>query len=366
MSCDSRQQAMKIWVDLDNTPHVPFFVPIIEELEHRGHQVVVTARDAFQVYELADQMGLAYTKIGHHYGRNRVRKIVGLFWRSAQLLPFCLREKPRLAVSHGSRAQILTGNALRIPTVLITDYEHARTVPLGLPKRAIVPEVLAKSRVERLVPRIKYYRGIKEDVYVPRFKPDPSILAELGLHSDETIVVVRPPANEAHYYRPESDVMLVELMLRLLDTEDVRTVMLPRTGQQASLLRASHPAWFSDGKTIVPSRAVDGLNLMWYSDLLVSGGGTMNREAAALGMPAYSIFRGELGAVDRDLEQEGRLVVVRTPEEVWSKIQIRPRNGDRRPDSRARPALLDIVGHLEAIMQVETGHVRSRPSDSKM
>jgi len=55
---------MKIWIDLDNTPHVPFFKPIIRELEKRGHEVVLTARDAFQVCELADRMGAGMPACG--------------------------------------------------------------------------------------------------------------------------------------------------------------------------------------------------------------------------------------------------------------------------------------------------------------
>lgn len=345
---------MRIWIDLDNTPHVPFFAPIIRELECRGHQVVVSARDAFQVSELADQMGLTYTKIGRHQGRSRIRKIMGLLWRSVQLLPLCARVRPGLALSHGSRSQVLLCNLLRVPTVLITDYEYARTIPLGWPKWAILPDALSGAELDPRVRRISYYRGIKEDVYVPGFEPDPTVLDELGLIGSETIVVVRPPANEAHYYRPESDALLVELMSCLVHTAEVRVVMLPRTKRQEQFLRDSYPDWFASGKTIVPSRALDGLNLIWFSDLVVSGGGTMNREAAALGIPVYSIFRGELGAVDISLERDGRLVVIRNADEVRTKIRLNHRNKERSPDSRSRPALLDIVGNIEAIIEDET------------
>src|SRR6476646_8382868 len=114
---------VKIWIDLDNTPHVPFFIPIRRELERRGYQVVITARDAFQVCDLADQKGVRYTKVGRHYGKQPLMKVAGLLWRSAQLMPFCLREQPQLALSHGARSQILLANLLKIPTVLLIDYE---------------------------------------------------------------------------------------------------------------------------------------------------------------------------------------------------------------------------------------------------
>src|SRR5947209_3743153 len=139
---------MKIWIDLDNTPHVPFFKPIIRELEKKGYQIVLTARDAFQVCELANRFGLRYVKVGRHYGKNRFLKIAGVMWRALQLLPFVIREKPALALSHGSRAQIFICNLLRIPTVMIMDYEHAQTPLLLRPRWEIVPEVLLGENLQ--------------------------------------------------------------------------------------------------------------------------------------------------------------------------------------------------------------------------
>src|SRR3954466_8780583 len=138
---------MKIWIDLDNTPHVPFFKPIIRELEQRGHTVAVSARDAFQVCELADKLGLSCSKVGRHYGKNRFMKVWGLGWRSSQLLSFVMREKPALALSHGSRAPTLVSNLLRIPTVMVMDYEHAQTPPLVRPRWEVVPEVLMSENL---------------------------------------------------------------------------------------------------------------------------------------------------------------------------------------------------------------------------
>ena len=345
--------AVKVWIDLDNTPHVPFFIPIARELGRRGHRVVLSARDAFQVCELADQKGLRYSKVGHHYGKNSFMKVAGLFWRSAQLLPFFRRERPQLALSHGARSQIVLGNLLRIPTVLVIDYEHARTLPLAGPRWEIIPDSMSAEGFHCAAGRVRKYRGIKEDVYAPDFKPDPSLLKELGLRVNDLVVTVRPPASEAHYHNAEADELLNELMARVCDRPDVRAVLLPRNRNQEKQLRAEHPEWFVEGKTLVPARAVDGMNLLWFSDLVVSGGGTMNREAAALGVPVYSIFRGKTGAVDRKLEQEGRLTMIRSVEEVKSKIVIQPRDKSSSPDNHPRQALSDIVDHLEEIIRTE-------------
>jgi len=350
---------VKIWIDLDNTPHVPFFIPIIRELERRGHKVVLTARDAFQVCDLAEEKGLNFLRVGRHYGKNPVMKITGLVFRSLELLPFYLRQKPVLSLSHGARSQNLLSNLLGVPTVLISDYEHARTAPFTHPCWTIVPDALSPQGLPSKVSRVRYYRGIKEDVYAHEFKPTTSLMAELGLRQDEMIVVIRPPANEAHYYNPESDLLFHELMARICQTPGIRAVLLPRNAQQEQSFRAKFPGWFQGARTVIPSRAVDGLDLLWISDFVVSGGGTMNREAAALGLPVYSIFRGKAGAVDLMLEEQRRLTMVRNKDEVWSKILFVRRDKSRPPDNTPRAALQDIVDNIEDIVRLE----RVRPHD---
>ena len=344
---------VRIWIDLDNTPHVPFFIPIIRELERRGHEVVLTARDAFQVCDLAKEKGLRVRKIGRHYGKNPVMKVSGLLLRSLQLLPFYLQKKPGLTLSHGARSQNLLSNLIGVPAVLIADYEHARTAPFTHPRWTIVPEALSPDGLPSRVSQVLYYRGIKEDVYAPEFRPTPSLAAELGLRRDDLIVTVRPPADEAHYYNPESDVLFHELMARICRTQEARVVLLPRNAHQERSLRAEFPGWFENGRTVIPARAIDGLDLIWISDLVVSGGGTMNREAAALGVPVYSIFRGKTGALDLMLEEQGRLSMIRSKSEVWSKIMLVKRDKSRPPDIAPREALKDIVDHVEDIIRIE-------------
>jgi predicted glycosyltransferase len=343
---------MKIWIDLDNTPHVPFFRPIIRELEKRGYTVVLTARDAFQVCELATLYGLSYKKVGKHYGKNPLFKIGGLLWRSLQLLPFVFREKPVMGLSHGSRSQILLCNLLRIPTVMIMDYEHAQTPLLLQPRWEIVPVALRGEKLQcKTKERILTYEGIKEDVYAPEFKPDPSLSEQLELEDDSILITVRPPANEAHYHSPESDALFVEVMKRICSAPSIKAILLPRSKLQEQHIRQTWPQWFQGSKVVIPAKAVDGLNLLWHSDLVVSGGGTMNREAAALGIPVYSIFRGKSGAVDRQLQKEGRLLMIEDIDAVNSKILLQRRDKEPRlAGSNSRKALSDIVGHIDGIM----------------
>ena len=204
-----------VWIDLDNSPHVPFFAPIIEELERRGHRVFLTARDCFQVCELAGLFHLPYRRVGRHYGKHKVMKGIGTCVRALQLLPGAWKERPDLAVSHGSRSQLITAKLAAVPTFVICDYEFAEPVPGVAPTWVMVPEVIPDTSVKFGRRRILKYPGIKEDVYVPRFKPDPDIMAELGLNERDVVVTLRPPANEAHYRNPESD-KLLEATLDLL------------------------------------------------------------------------------------------------------------------------------------------------------
>jgi uncharacterized protein len=349
---DKVHRPKTVWIDLDNSPHVPFFAPIIEELEKAGYSVLVTARDCFQVCDLADLLHVNYRRVGRHYGKHTIWKLTGLGWRAMQLVSTVLRNRPDLAISHGSRSQLVAANLLRIPSVTVADYEFAKIWMLVRPTWVITPEIIPSDRVHCAPDRILKYPGIKEDVYVPRFNPDSSILAELGLKPrSEVIVVIRPPATEAHYHRPETDVLFAAVLEFLGRKPEVKMVLLPRNQNQGSDIRAKWGKLFANGQAMIPDHVTDGLNLIWHSDLVISGGGTMNREAAALGVPVYSIFRGEIGAVDRYLASTGRLILIESPEEVASKLVLAKRRSAQVTDDRQDGALHTIVEHVKTILK---------------
>ncbi len=301
--------------------------------------------------------GLACTTVGRHYGANKVMKVAGTLWRAAQLLPLVWREKPDISMSHGSRPLVIVSSLLRIPSMLLFDYEHAERLPFVKPALGVAPESIADPGLAgdfRL--RLRSYAGLKEDVYAASFRPDPSILADLGVTDDEILVTIRPPATEAHYHNPEAETLFVEVVEFLGATPGVRMVILPRTaGAQREFVQRTWPRWCEEKKIIIPGHAVDGLNLVWFSDLVVSGGGTMNREAAALGVPVYSIFRGKLGAVDRYLAQEGRLVLIESREDVHAKLRAVKRDKGSAPDPAERPALRQILSAAHELMELSDG-----------
>jgi hypothetical protein len=342
-----------IWIDLDNTPHVPFFIPIRKELKKRNYRVLITARDAFQVRELAERNGLFFKTIGRHYGKHRIKKLVGWFYRSLQLVPFIFRYHPDVAISHGSRSQIFAARLLGLPTILIMDYEHSRAAPFSYPKWVIFPEILRDSHL--LSERVLTYRGLKEDVYVPYFDPDEKLMSELGLSEKDLIITLRPPATEAHYHNPAGEKLFFDTVDWIINNSAAKIVLLPRNKKQENEIRRKRKEWFRDGKVVVPEQALDGLNLIYFSDLVISGGGTMNREAAALGVPVYSIFRGPIGSIDMQLEKEGRLTFI-SDRQDFGKINLAKRDKVSLPNLKNRPALNQIIENIEQIIKQELKH----------
>ncbi|MCX5811613.1 MAG: DUF354 domain-containing protein [Proteobacteria bacterium] len=339
----------KIWIDLDNSPHVPFFKPIIGKLQEAGYILFITARDSYQVYNLADFMKIEYKKVGRHYGKNKFMKLYGFLHRGIQLLPLALREKPDLALSHGSRSQILVSSILGITSIAISDYEH--TAEVVSPTWALVPDIMHKEKIKHFKKGILTYPGIKEDVYVPYFQPNPKILQELGVHTESLLIVIRPPAVEAHYHTAESESLFLKTIDFLGNIENVCMILVPRNDRQKLLVKNTWPDLYKRKKIIIPEQVVDGLNLMWYADVVISGGGTMNREAAALGVPVYSIFRGKLGAVDKYLVDCGRLTLLENEEGLKNVLKIPKRNRSEDTILRNNLALTSIISNVTKVLE---------------
>jgi len=331
---------------MDNSPHVPFFKPIIEELKKSGFEILITTRKCFQVCELADYYNIPYIPIGKHYGKNKIIKLLGLFYRSMQLLPIIIKEKPSLSLSHGSRSQLITSKILNIPCVVIFDYEYVQAIPFLSPSWAIAPEVVVNSKNHLWKNHILSYPGIKENIYVPYFRPDPNILRTLGFQEGNILITIRPPATEAHYHNPESEKLFEATIKFLAPISNTQLVILSRNEKQGNYIKKRWPFWGTNGKIIFPNQVVNGLNLIWYSDLVISGGGTMNREAAALGVPVYSIFLGKIGAIDQYLASIGTLVLLRNVEDVRTKIKLVRRNKSYNAKNNGIESLQKLVERI--------------------
>ncbi len=340
-----------IWIDLDNSPHVLFFKPIVEILNQQGYVTLLTARDCFQVRELAALHGICCKLIGSHYGRNKLLKIVGLLIRTLQLLPTAWRHGPTLALSHGSRAQILAAAILRIPSALMLDYEYVARLPFIKPDWVVAPEHASSHLLQNFARRIIKYPGIKEEVYSANFEPQDRILTGLGIKSSDLVVTVRPPATEAHYHHEHSARLFTAAVDFISRRADTRIILLPRNARQMEWARKKWSEECRRGRVIIPEFVVNGSNLIWHSDLVISGGGTMNREAAALGVPAYSVFCGTQGGVDQYLMQTGRLVLLQSEAEIRTKLVLAHRPRPACPDPVRADGLNCIVGAIKDLIE---------------
>ena len=323
---------MRVWVDLTNSPHVLVLRPVIAALRARGFEVEVTARDFAQTLELCRRFGIEHTPIGAHAGRGVVGKAVGLVRRSAALRRWA-RGRPRfdLALGHGSNDVTVAAAALRVPSSTMFDYEWAtlqHQVNCRLARAVVVPEAIPPERLRRYgaTHKLQRYPGLKEEYYLADFEPDPAVLGELGLDRGAPVAVVRTPPAVSLYHRFENS--LFAGVLERLQGE--QTVVLPRTPEQEAELRAA-------GGFIVPRAAIDAQSLIAFADVVISAGGTMNREAVALGTPVYTVFEGRPGAVDERLLAEGRLRRLGAADEVV--LRKRP-EADRPARVRRDPGLL--------------------------
>ena len=333
---------MRIWIDLANSPHVPFFRALIPEFVERGHQVEITARDFAQTVELATKAGMMPHVIGGHGGGKLTAKAGNLIGRAAALRKWARDRGFDLAVSHNSYAQISAAAALGIKTVTLMDYEHqpANHLAFRLASRVIVPRAFPAKELRKYgasTRKVRRYDGTKEDTYLADFTPDPRFpeaLRKLGVASEEVLVVARPPAREALYHRFENE-LFDELIFHLSSRPDVKIILLPRSDAQRAAYESRK---FSN--VIMPREALDGANLIAAADFVASAGGTMNREAATLGVPAASVYAGKWAAIDEELLREGRLQRLAAREDIDSlsiakKKSIDPRN--------ARDARAEVV-----------------------
>ena len=309
---------MHVWIDLTNSPHVLVLRPVIAELRARGHDVQVTARDFAQTLELCERHGIEHTAVGRHRGGRVAAKAAGLLSRSAALARWARPRRFDMALGHGSNDVMVAAALLRVPATTTFDYEWAAVqhgVNCRLARAVVVPDAIPPERLARYgaAGKLRRYAGLKEEYYLADFEPNAAVLGELGLNPAEPVAVVRTPPAVSLYHRFENP-LFADVLERL---RGAQTVVLPRTPEQrAELARA--------GGFVVPERAIDAQSLIARADLVISAGGTMNREAVALGTPVYTTFEGRLGAVDERLIAEGRLRRL----ERADQVELVKRSGD--------------------------------------
>jgi len=328
---------VRVWIDISNSPQVLFFRPLIALLNARGHDVHVTTRVYAQTLELLRLHGIPHEVVGPHHGGARAwgkgRAMVG---RLRALRRYATGRGFDIALSHASHELPLVARSLGIPSGYAFDYEFARlqhSLGCRAAQRVVVPETISQGRLDGVGARtrkVRRYPGLKEEYYLAGFEPDRGVLAELGLHPDRILVVVRTPPELALYHR-HGNPLVADVLRRLGSDSATQVVVLPRTADQRDPIRA-----LGLPSLVVPEQAVDAQSLVALSDLVVSAGGTMNREAIALGVPVYTTFAGRVGAVDEALIAEGRL----RPLDSADELRLEKRSGDASARVERDPALL--------------------------
>jgi predicted glycosyltransferase len=332
---------VRVWIDVSNSPQVLFFRPLIALLEERGHEVAVTTRDYAQTLELLRLHRIPHDVVGpEHAGGSVLRKARAMAARVRALRRFAKGRGFELALSHASHELPIAARSLGIPSSYTFDYEFARAQH-GLGSRAarrvVVPEAIPQARLNRLGARarkVRRYPGIKEEYYLAGFEPDASVLDELRLDTEQVLVVARTPPDVSLYHLHDNP-LFGALLAQLGSDPSVQTVVLPRTAsQRAAIAELRLPS------LVLPERAIDAQSLIALSDLVVSAGGTMNREAVALGVPVYTSFAGRIGAVDQELLRAGRLRLLHSTKDLV--LEKRAASGASRP-ARDPASLLDLL-----------------------
>jgi len=330
---------MKIWLDLANSPQVLFFRPILQELMRRGHTTLITTRAYAQTTQLADRYGFAHTEIGQHGGRGLAGLIRQNYLRVFSLANWARTQRFDLAISHNSYSQVVAAWLLHIPAVTLMDYEHQ---PLNhlcfrLAHRVIVPECFPTESIKAFgsTQKTLLYPGVKEQVYLTDFTPQPDFRNKQNLPLDQPLIVIRPPAPWTAYHRFEND-LFDELLTYLGTKQSVYSLFLPRILSQAQTVRHLPNLHLAQ-------KVFDGPDLLYCADGVISGGGTMNREAAVLGTPAYTVFKGKMGAVDKYLMQKKRMICIEDVEDFPRIILERKKD---KPENMCNQDLARLVTEM--------------------
>jgi uncharacterized protein len=286
---------------------VPIFRPIFSELNKRGIKFVVTARDYAQTKDLLDFWNIEYTLIGKHGGKSIFGKLKNLVTRTFQLRKFIKDKNIKLAVSHGSRTQIIAAKLSRIPSLLMLDYEYTETKIFNLfATKLLIPEYIPDERLIGAgfnMQKVIRYNGLKEEIYLQSFIPDLNFRKTHGIPENKVVVVIRPPALLGNYHDKKSEILFEEAIKYFANNGNTYILIVSRTIEDRALIKN-----YIDGENYrFLEHVVDGLQLLYTADITLSGGGTMNRESALLGTPTYSIFTGKKPYLDEYLSEKGLL-----------------------------------------------------------
>jgi predicted glycosyltransferase len=331
---------MKVWVDFTASAHPLVFRPLVQRLRAQGHEVEITARDYAQTLQLIESHGMTAAVIGHHGGRSSLGKARQMVGRLQALRKWAKGRGFDVALAHGSHELTMTARRLGIPSATTFDYEWAwlqHQLGCRAATRVVVPDSIPPDRLAKYgarPPKLQQYPGLKEEYYLSDFEPNATVLDDWAIDRARVLVVLRPPPDVSLYHR-HSNPLFPQTLEHVGTLENVHAFVIPRTEEQRDYVQS-----LALPSVIVPDRAVDAQSLIAFADLVVSAGGTMNREAAALGVPVYTTYGGRLGGVDEQLIRENRLRPLTDPR----ALELHKREHTSESRTRRDPQLmLDLL-----------------------
>ena len=307
---------MRIWIDITNTPHVNVLIPVIRHLE-ASNELIITARDFSETVPLLQKNNIFPIIIGEYKGKNKLRKLWGLFQRTAILLfklpqfdlAFSLGGNYTSAISflRGRRSIVFSDNdiSFKLFSYLFGSY-------------FIFPFYFKYQKVQKKYhirsSRIKTFNGFKEDIYLASYIPDPFFLDKLPF---KEFITIRPENLKASYVPSDSKTIVPELFDCFAD-ENI--LFLPRYEEEKEYAKGRKNVWFPEGP-------LNGLDVCYYSKAVLTGAGTFAREAALLGVPAVSFFPSEVFlSVDEVMQRMGIEFKSRDCKEIYVYIKNSKRN----------------------------------------
>ncbi len=289
----------KTWIDITNAPQVLFFEPFIDFFKKQKVSYIITCRDLGGSKELLLKKEIPFIELGTHHGKSILNKAIGTISEVKLRTDFLSKHKEiSLILTHQSPYAIVAGYLKNKKTIEFFDNEYAtwsNLLSFPLATKLYCPEALKEVNLSKRFlfneKKLHYYSGIKEGIYLNGFKKDKKIIKELKL-KEKDYVVFRPEANLAHYHPTEK--YTTKIIDKLVNDRQT-VVLVARYKNQKEEYKKKYE---NKKNFIILEKMIDGPQLIANSKLVLSAGGTMNREACVLGIPVISLYSGKLLAVD--------------------------------------------------------------------
>jgi predicted glycosyltransferase len=340
----NKNSSKRIWIDLDDSIQIPFFTPIVKNLEEKGYSVLISVRHNSKIKLLADLYYLDYIPIGNYFAKNNFAKIFSSFFRSLQLFLFAIKSKPTIAITQDSVSQMIAAFILRIPIAMFLDYEFIKACPIIKPNIIFLPNILSSDKISSFGTKNFSYPGRKEDIYLHNFLPDPNIITKLNIDTSRIIIFIKLQSYKKIY---KSKQLFEALIKMITENESSKTIILLCDKIEKKKILRNFENELNCEQFFIHTEIIDELSLLWYSDIVISDSRSLNREAVSMGIPVYNIFCNRLEDVDSQLVKNNRLILIENMEDIRNKITIKKKQKLNKLNNINSLALQTVSNEIE-------------------